>query len=70
MLKEIEFLKFRLRGELATRMNDKDIADVLKVLQSVEEHMEKLKKENQWLYEKLNIISDVIEEARNNVPKV
>lgn len=33
------------------------------------EKAENLHKENQWLYGKLNIISDVIENARNEVPR-
>ena len=63
-MKEIEFLKFRLRGELATRIDDRDIVDILQVLQLTEEKIEKLHNENQWLYGKLNTINDVIEKGR------
>jgi hypothetical protein len=66
-MKEIEFLKFRLRGELATRMDDSDIVDILEVLQLAEEKIEKFHNENQWLYGKLNIISDVIEKGRDEI---
>lgn len=33
------------------------------------ERYEKVHQENQWLYGKLNIISDTIEESRKEVPK-
>lgn len=68
-MKEIEFLKFRLRGELSKRIDDRDIVEVLEVLQLAEERIEKLKNENQWLYGKLNTISDVIEKSRNDMPE-
>lgn len=63
-MKEIEFLKFRLRGEFASRMDDSDIVDILEVLQLAEEKIGKLHSEKQRLYGKLNIISDVIEKGR------
>ncbi|MCK2000809.1 hypothetical protein MZM54_05325 [[Brevibacterium] frigoritolerans] len=68
-MKEIEFLKFRLRGELTTRMDDRDIVDILEVLQLAEDKIENLHNENQWLYGKLNIISDVIEKVREEISK-
>lgn len=66
-MKEIELLKFRLREELVTKMDDSDIVDILGVLQLVEEKIEKLNNENQWLYGKLNIISDTIEKGREEI---
>lgn len=68
-MKEIEFLKARLKGELSERIEDRDIIEILEVLQCTEDYIEELKNENQWLYGKLNIISDVIEKSRNEIPK-
>jgi DNA polymerase II large subunit len=47
----------------------------LHLMEAVEDRFEKLERynkvhqENQWLYGKLNIISDTIEESRKEVPK-
>jgi hypothetical protein len=64
---EIEFLKYRLRGELSSRIDDSDIVEILEVLQLTEEVIEKLKRENEWLYGKLNNISEIIENGRREV---
>lgn len=41
-VKEIENLADRLRGEMSSRIDDRDIVDILQVLQNVDEMVENL----------------------------
>lgn len=45
-MKAIENLEKRLRGEMASRMDDRDIVDILEVLQVASEEIEHLKQLN------------------------
>ncbi|WP_161804447.1 hypothetical protein [Lysinibacillus xylanilyticus] len=41
-MKAIEDLEKRLRGEMASRMDDRDIVDILEVLQGARQEIERL----------------------------
>ncbi|UXJ71323.1 hypothetical protein [Lysinibacillus fusiformis] len=48
-MKAIEDLEKRLRGEMASRMDDRDIVDILEVLQGVGVEIERLNQVNTQL---------------------
>ncbi|MFJ7954190.1 hypothetical protein ACIQZG_22060 [Lysinibacillus sp. NPDC096418] len=45
-MQAIEDLEKRLRGEMASRMDDRDIVDILEVLQAAGEEIERLNRVN------------------------
>ncbi|MCM0626510.1 hypothetical protein M5J14_18605 [Lysinibacillus sp. OL1_EC] len=50
-MKAIEDLEKRLRGEMVSRMDDRDIVDILEVLQGAGEEIERLEKERAEAYQ-------------------
>lgn len=50
-MKAIEDLEKRLRGEMCSRIDDRDIVDILDVLQGAGEEIERLEKERAEAYQ-------------------
>ncbi|MCM3110661.1 hypothetical protein [Lederbergia lenta] len=67
MDKELDKLQVKLRNEMSMRMDDRDIVEILEVLQGAEETIEKQQNEIKTLCESVMIQTEKVEEQQKEI---